>query len=435
MTAPAVVPIPIPIPIAGAVVVVVAGALASAPAAAAARPPAKGPTAVAVPWAAPTAAAVEAHVRAPWRAGVAERLADVTEVFVGAPYAVSPLGEGAGVDPDPRLRFDTFDCTTFVETALALGLGRDLDDARSILDRIRYRGAVVDYAERRHFPESEWIPGLTAAGLLVDVTAAVAGPDEVMAATKTIDRARWSKARGRNLPRLQPERLPTATATLAVWRLDAAAAQPEKIPSGTVLHVVRVDFKNVPVRVSHQGLVVEKDGRRFLRHAADRIFHRVVDEPLDLFLARLQHAARWPVVGVHLTQVVPADDWRTRLGVPEAGPDATPNRTPRPSPSPGEGTNSAGPLSPPLSPPPSPPPSTPPSTPPLSTPPPIPPPIPPLSTPPPIPPSGARSRSGVSLRQSPTRTGGSAARRGDEAYRVDEDGPQQRGRAARSRSA
>jgi hypothetical protein len=71
--------------------------------------------------------------------------------------------------------------------------------------------------------------------------------------------------------------------------------------------------------VSHQGLVVEKDGRRFLRHAADRLHHHVVDEPLDRFFARMKHYGRWPVAGVHLTRLHPAADWRTRLGVAGAG--------------------------------------------------------------------------------------------------------------------
>jgi hypothetical protein len=290
-----------------------AAAIALAPAAHAKR--ARAPKPPPPPaWGVPVDAFVDARVRAPWRGGINERLVDVTDPFVGAPYAISPLGEGSGKDPDPRMRFDAFDCTTFVETALALALGRDLDDARAVLDSIRYRGAVVAFDERRHFPEAEWIPGLERAGLLEDVTKAVGG-DDVTTEKKVLDAAAWKRARGKNLPDLAPERVPTGTFALDVWKLAAAAAHPERIPAGTVLYVVRVDFKNVPVRVSHQGLVVEKDGKRFLRHAADRGHHHVVDEPLDRFFARIEHYARWPVAGVHLTQIVPAPDWRARLGI------------------------------------------------------------------------------------------------------------------------
>jgi hypothetical protein len=320
-------------------VVVIAASVAFA-SAKAPRPAAPAPPPPA-PWLAPVDVDVDARVRAPWRGGLNERLVDVSDAFVGAPYVVSPLGEGEGKDADPRLRFDAFDCTTFVETTLALALAHDLDDARAILDRIRYRGAVVAFDERRHFPESEWIPGLVAAGLLQDVTRAVGGApcaqergtpapcpaptDDVRLEKKVLDAAVWKRARGKNLPDLPPERVPSGTFALDVWRLPAAAAHPERIPLGTVLHVVRVDFKNVPVRVSHQGIVIEKDGKRFLRHAADRSHHHVVDEPLDRFFARVQRYARWPVAGVHLTQIVPAPDWRARLGLPAL---PTPSSTP-----------------------------------------------------------------------------------------------------------
>ena len=41
--------------------------------------------------------------------------------FLGAPYMNSPLGEDVAPDSDPLIRFDAFDCTTFVETVLADG--------------------------------------------------------------------------------------------------------------------------------------------------------------------------------------------------------------------------------------------------------------------------------------------------------------------------
>jgi hypothetical protein len=292
-------------------------------------------------WVAPDEEKVDARVRAAWRAGINERLVDVTDAFVGAPYLLSPLGEGEGrqPDPDPRLRFDAFDCTTFVETALALSLGHDLDDARAILDRIRYRGENVAFAERRHFPEAEWLPGLRQAGLLEDVTRQVGGND-VTTEKKTLDGALWRRARGRHLPELPPERVPHGTFALDVWALGAAARDHAKIPPGTVLSVVRVDFRNVPVRVSHQGLVVQKNGRLVLRHAADRLHHHVVDEPLDRFFARLGRYSRWPVTGVHLARVAPTADWRARLGVADATTTSPPTTDPAALPAPSSAPSS-----------------------------------------------------------------------------------------------
>ena len=64
---------------------------------------------------------------------------------MGAPYVISLLGEGMGVDPDPRMRFDAFDCTTFVETVLALSFAVDLPSAELRLDHIRYQGGELGF--------------------------------------------------------------------------------------------------------------------------------------------------------------------------------------------------------------------------------------------------------------------------------------------------
>jgi len=266
---------------------------------------------------APTEAVVARAVAANVDLDLNDRLVNDTQPFIDAPYLLSPLGEGAGVDADPRIRFDAFDCTTFVETALALVLAQDLDDARVILDHIRYRRGEPSYAGRRHFPEAEWIPELTHAGLLADITRDVGG-DSVTRETKKLNAAVWHNARHEGLPALDDARIPDGVFALDVWPLDEAAAHPEKIPVGTLLHVVRVDFPSVPVRVSHQALVIEKDGRRFIRHAADRMHHRVVDEPVERFFARMKQYSKWPVRGVHLTRINPKANWRTGLGLPPA---------------------------------------------------------------------------------------------------------------------
>ncbi len=251
----------------------------------------------------------------------ARRLVYVTQPFIGAPYVLSPLGEGAGAAPDedPRFRVDAFDCTTFVESAFALALGDDFADAMKILDSIRYRGGHVAYAQRRHFPESEWIPELVKAGLLVDVTREVGG-DDVVVETKYLDARLWRRTRHPGLPELADERIPKGTFALDVWPLEKAMAASSRIPVGTVLHLVRIDYKNVPVRVSHQGIVLEVKGKRVLRHAADRMHHRVLDEPLDGFFRRMSKYKRWPVSGVHLTRFVPAADWRLRLQLETSAP-------------------------------------------------------------------------------------------------------------------
>ncbi len=70
--------------------------------------------------------------------------------FLGTKYLNSPLGEGMLPDTDPLIRFDAFDCTTFVETVLANG------DVKK-LNKIRYKDGKVDFLNRNHFIETDWV--------------------------------------------------------------------------------------------------------------------------------------------------------------------------------------------------------------------------------------------------------------------------------------
>lgn len=72
------------------------------------------------------------------------------EDFVGVPYQESPLGEGVLPDVDPVIRFDAFDCMTFVETVLA-------DGDEKQLNQIRYKDGNISFLNRNHFIEADWM--------------------------------------------------------------------------------------------------------------------------------------------------------------------------------------------------------------------------------------------------------------------------------------
>lgn len=74
----------------------------------------------------------------------------IGEKYLGKKYVNEPLGEEKYPDTDPLIRFDAFDCMTFVETALADG---DLDK----LNKIRYKDGEIDFIKRNHFIESDWV--------------------------------------------------------------------------------------------------------------------------------------------------------------------------------------------------------------------------------------------------------------------------------------
>ena len=70
--------------------------------------------------------------------------------YIGARYENDPLGEEIPPDNDPLIRFDAFDCTTFVETVLADG---DVEK----LNQIRYRDGKPNFINRNHFIETDWL--------------------------------------------------------------------------------------------------------------------------------------------------------------------------------------------------------------------------------------------------------------------------------------
>ena len=74
----------------------------------------------------------------------------VGEKYLGISYCLDPLGEEKLPDIDPLIRFDAFDCVTFVETVLA-------DGNEDKLTKIRYKNAQVSFFNRNHFIESDWL--------------------------------------------------------------------------------------------------------------------------------------------------------------------------------------------------------------------------------------------------------------------------------------
>ena len=204
------------------------------------------------------------------------------------------------MDPDPRLRFDSVDCVTFVEETIALSLARRPEELLPLLDGIRYRGGTPSYASRKHLMEADWLPGNAEAGYVADVTAALGGKDAVTA-EKVLVRASWESPTAQALA-LPESAHSTGRFPLGLLPLERVLAHAAAFPSGTVLLVVREDGPSHITRVSHLGLVVQRGGKTYLRHATSVPPKAVVDEELAHFLVR-QAKGSWKVVGVSLWEV------------------------------------------------------------------------------------------------------------------------------------
>ncbi len=264
------------------------------------------------------------------------RIDYLTHEFVQAqsPYVAEPLGEGsqAFYSQKPLYRLDVFDCTTFVETILALAVTSYNEDNNVILENfqqninaIRYKAGEVSFHTRNHFPEADWIPNNIAAGFVEDISNEVAlrfGYSHTLPALinkkawyehLTIDRICIAGDDDTQYPNcsasneIRENRIAilklygqdasndvVAIPFLPLWQLFAPHSdtdeQLQAIPSGAILQFVRprydlIQWIGTLMHVSHQGIVVHRDNEVLLRHASTST-KRVTEEPLKDYLEK-----------------------------------------------------------------------------------------------------------------------------------------------------
>lgn len=188
------------------------------------------------------------------------------------PYLVDPLGEAelGDISSRPLYRFDGFDCTTFVETMMALSLARDAEDFRKLMNRIRYKAGTVSYFTRNHFPTLDWIPNNVRSGFVKDVTSSIANAQE---SVTYIEKDKWYLKKGhKSFAKSQKK---SWARVLYIAKEDLLSEKVlARIPSGAIFNVVRPawDLKEATgtaLDVSHQGLVVREQGETYIIHASN----------------------------------------------------------------------------------------------------------------------------------------------------------------------
>ncbi|MFN7825912.1 MAG: N-acetylmuramoyl-L-alanine amidase-like domain-containing protein [Pseudobdellovibrionaceae bacterium] len=226
---------------------------------------------------------------------IAERVDLFSSDFLGEPYLKDPLGEGSGKDSDPLYRFDGFDCTTFVETVMALAISLDDREFENNMNRIRYKQARILFSHRNHFTDADWIPNNVKNGLLKDITHQLMNGRAYTAAT-TIQRSRWFAVNhGLNI------NLPTEKAEVPFIPKEWLLANKERIkllPHGSIVNIVRPNWQleekiGTNLNVSHQGFIIHKEDGVYFRHASQTAL-KVVDE---LFLDYLNKMNSNPTIG------------------------------------------------------------------------------------------------------------------------------------------
>lgn len=243
-----------------------------------------------------------------------ERLDAASRSMLGHAYVLDPHGEGSGVDLDPPVRYDAWDCLTFVEEVLALGLSGDPDHTADVRTALRY-GPTRTYEDRNHFMELQWIPRALADGWLVDSTASYGAP--VQRLERQVDDSTWAGWRGREKFVLSDEQLPRGTMALDVLTLDEAVALAPYIRPGTLLLTVREDRVWSPIWVSHVGIVVP-GAEPTVRHATKMGVGSTRDHGLVWYLDHLRTYDNWRAVGVALLEPVEFGPRLSRLAAASA---------------------------------------------------------------------------------------------------------------------
>lgn len=194
-----------------------------------------------------------------------------------SPYVSDPLGEGDNgrFNQGPLYRFDGFDCTTFVETVMALALSQNSHQFKDKINQIRYKQGEISYETRNHFPSTDWIPNNTASGFVKDITGQIAGTSTKWSQT-WIEKDRWIAMKGVDYQQISKNftkelgRLPYISKHDLLARPDLLL----RIPSGAIFHVVRPNWDlkkaiGTQLDVSHEGFAIWEGGQLYLVHASN----------------------------------------------------------------------------------------------------------------------------------------------------------------------
>ena len=258
---------------------------------------------------------------------VQKRLDVISKIFVGFPYGKGgPLGEGLSgrFDQDPLYRFDAFDCTTYVETIMALAFARDVNEFEDYQDKIRYEDGIVDYLKRNHFTDLQWIPNNIANGFMSELTYDVVHSSEVKMAEALINFPGWLKShkleqiivplasREEKLSILEElhalaASFETSIARVPYIEISRILSRPQilnKIPTGAVVNFVRPNWDLTEAagthqNISHQGFLFRSGKTLYLRHASTQ--GKVEEVPFIEYLGRFRNHGT--LKGIHLMKI------------------------------------------------------------------------------------------------------------------------------------
>jgi len=203
--------------------------------------------------------------------------------YIGAKYTLDPLGENKKPDKDPLMRVDAFDCTTFVETSLADG---DVNK----LNSLRYKNAQIDFLNRNHFIETDWLNNNS--DKVENVSNLYAKTD---IRTVIIDKQTWFK-KVHNIDVNIPKQ------TILLEYIPYKNIQTIKVTEPMIILFIsgnskKCDTIGTDLAVVHMGFILP-NGK--LRHASSKYKH-VLDESFDNYIK--QRAQDKNALGISLVRI------------------------------------------------------------------------------------------------------------------------------------
>lgn len=173
-----------------------------------------------------------------------ERMKHVAGRLLNRPYIHNPL-VGSPTEAEVLVtRMDGFDCTTYLQTVLAIALSKSLDDFLNWLREIRYRDGKIGYQSRLHYTV-DWAAYQISRGLLTDLTLG----EEILTREKTLSFIKDLPPK-QVVMRFYPKR---AIASVSRWLID-----------GDLIYFTS-SRRNLDV--IHVGIIFRDSQRLFMRHA------------------------------------------------------------------------------------------------------------------------------------------------------------------------
>ncbi len=229
---------------------------------------------------------------------IGERISTISAAMMGTPYLNDATGEATAPDFDPPVRYDAFDCLTFVEEVLALTLSADERGAAEVRNSLRYGyGRPPSYEHRQHFMLQQWVPNAIESGWVEDITAEVG---ETRLLEKSVTLRNWTWWKGRSQFLLPDSLLPTGLFQLPILTPGAAWDAAPDLPDGAIVLTVRESKDHVPIVVTHLGFKVSsaRPEQPFLRHATKMGKQpRVRNDWLRWYVEHNRWYQWWPVAG------------------------------------------------------------------------------------------------------------------------------------------